>query len=100
MGMRCFYVLIHGRLNWKVAPTSDDVCQPRGFFCHRYVLAADEQTASEIAFRRVRSNLDRQGRWLSGGSADLELEVEEICAAPFHKLLRPDDRGHAFYDED
>ena len=41
--MRCYYVLVHGTLHWNVAPPADDVARPRGFYCHRYVLASDEE---------------------------------------------------------
>jgi hypothetical protein len=97
--MRCYYVLVHGRLEWK-APPSSDVSQPRGFYCHRYVLAADEQQAAKIAFERVRLNLDRDDGWLSDGSADLQLQAEEVSTAPFLKLLKPDNRGHTFYEQE
>ncbi|RYF92227.1 MAG: hypothetical protein EON95_13120 [Caulobacteraceae bacterium] len=98
--MRCYYVLVHGRLDWSVPPPGDDVSQPRGFYCHRYVLASDEPSAAQKAFERVRSTLDRKGRWLSEGGATLELEVEEICAAPLYMLLKPENRAHAFYEEE
>lgn len=98
--MRCYYVLVHGMLEWNVTLPSEGVSQPRGFYCHRYVLATDEQRATEIAFERVRINLDRDGSWLSNGSAFLKLEAEEVCAAPFHKLLKPDNRGHTFYERE
>lgn len=98
--MRCYYVLVHGRLHWNAAPPSDDVSQPRGFYCHRYVLASDEESAVKIAFGRVRANLDSNGRWLSDGSAALDLEAEEISKAPIYRLLKPDNRGHTFYEQD
>lgn len=98
--MRCFYVFVHGELSWKVPPPSENVSQPRGFYCHRYVLATDERRATDHAFARVRSNLDRYGRWLSNGNAILTLEAEEVHEAPFYKLLKPDNRGHTFYEED
>lgn len=98
--MRCYYVLIHGKLDWNVAPPAgDDVYQPRGFYCHRYVLASDEGDAARKAFKRVRDNLDSGGRWLTRGAASLSLEADEISAAPIHKLLMPDNRSHAFYEE-
>lgn len=98
--MQCFYVLVHGILRWNVAPPADDTTQPRGFYCHRYVLASDERRAKEIAFERVRTNFDKSCGWLRNGSAVLKLEAEDVCAAPFRKLLKPDNRGHTFYDED
>lgn len=97
--MRCYYVLVHGMLEWNVAPEREGLSQPLGFYCHRYVLATDEQRAAEIAFGRVRMNLDKDGGWLFGGSAILRLEAEEVSAAPFHMLLKPDNRGHTFYNE-
>lgn len=98
--MRCYYVFIHGSLHWNVAPPSGDINQPQGFYCHRYVLASDEENAARKAFSRVRANLDRGGRWLSDGSATLTLEADEVCRAPIHGLLKPGNRGHTFYDED
>lgn len=98
--MRCYYVLVHGTLHWNVAQPNGDANHPRGFCCHRYVLASDEENATRIAFRRVRTNLDRSVRWLSDGSATLTLEADEVCAAPMHRLLKPDNRGHTFYEAD
>lgn len=95
--MRCYYVLIHGKLDWNVAALSDDFSQPRGFFCHRYVLASDEGSAAEVAFGRVRANLLGEGGWLSGDSATLRLEADEIRTAPLIRLFKPDNRGHTFY---
>jgi len=99
--MRCYYVFVHGKLDWKVAPPANsDVYQPRGFYCHRYVLAADQDDAASKAFKRIRKNLDRGGRWLSSGEADLSLEADEISPASIHRLLAPDNRGHTFYEEE
>lgn len=63
------------------------------------MFAADERRAAEIAFKRVRSNLSGGGSWLSNGDALLTLKAEEIRAAPFYKLLKPDNRGHTFYED-
>lgn len=101
--MRCFYVLVHGKLDWTTKPPqSDDAdsLRPAGFYCHRFVLAPDEEGAAEKAFRRVRDNLDKQTGWLSEGAANLQLEAEEVDEAPVHKLLKPDNRGHTFYEEE
>ncbi|MFP5329915.1 MAG: hypothetical protein ACLGHC_07245, partial [Alphaproteobacteria bacterium] len=73
------------------------VARPVGFYAHRYVLAASKDDAIATAFRRVRLNLDQQTGWLRDGLASLKLEAEEIRAAPVHKLLKPDNRGHTFY---
>ena len=99
--MRCFYILVHGKLRWNVAAPDDPDCyQPRGFYCHRYVLASDEDDAIRKALKRVRENLDKGGGWLSRGEAILDLEADEVSSAPLHKLLKPDNRGHAFYEEE
>lgn len=102
--MRCYYVLIHGRLGWSAASTSNGegaiTSQPLGFYCHRYVLASSIQAAQETAFNRVRNNLDRQTGWLAAKLIRLELSAEEITPAPFHRLLKPDNLGHTFYDEE
>jgi hypothetical protein len=101
--MRCFYVLVHGRLNWDPAlpaPREPDESRPVGFYCHRYVLASDDDEAVEKAFRRVRKNLDGQTGWLTRRVVELGLEAEEITNAPLQRLLKPDNRGHTFYDDD
>ncbi len=98
--MRCYYVFINGALAWHVAAPDDPNCyQPKGFYCHRYVLASDEGQAIRKAFARVRENLDRGGRWLSGGDATLDLEAEEVSVAPLSNLLRPRS-GYSFYEEE
>lgn len=73
---------------------------PGGFYCHRYVLAADETAAAQVAFRRVMRNLDGQTRWISDGLATVELEAERVTTAAIHKLLKPDNRGHSFYEQE
>lgn len=98
--MRCYRVLVHGRLDWHFASAAEDEFRPRGLYCHRYVLAASEDEAREIAFRRVRQNFDRMGNWLSDGKASLELAADEVAPSSFLNLLRPDNRGHTFYDHD
>jgi hypothetical protein len=102
--MRCFYVLVHGKLNWRSEPIPGDdepgALRPRGFYCHRYVLARDTEEAQSKAFRRVRENLERQTGWLSLGLATLYMEAEELTLAPMHKVLTPDNKGHTFYEKD
>ena len=94
--MRCYYVLVHGMLTWKVASSEDDA-QPPGFYCHRYVLASNRAAAAQKALNRVRANLDRKTGWLSGGNAIVVLEADEVSLAPMHYLLKAEDRGHTFY---
>jgi hypothetical protein len=101
--MRCFYVLMHGRLRWQAEEAStqnESATRPQGFYCHRYVLASGEDQAEVTAFRRVRETLEKQTGWLGAGLAALELEAEELTAAPMYRLLRPDNRGHTFYFDD
>lgn len=100
--MRCFYVLVHGRLTWARAHPKGHDGGPRagGFYCDRYVLPTAAEEATEKAFRRVRDNLDKRTGWLRDGTALLTLEAEEVAVAPVHKLLKPDNRGHTFYAED
>jgi hypothetical protein len=96
--MRCYYVLVHGKLDWT-APHPDDpgeLARPAGFYSHRYVLAQTEADATEKAFRRVRKKLDERADWLREGLARLTLEVEELAASPLHKLLQSDP-GNVFY---
>jgi hypothetical protein len=99
--MRCFYVLVHGKLDWAVTRADEDeLDRPAGFYCHRFVLAQNEAHATEKAFSRVRENLDERFGWLSDRSARLTLEAEELSFAPMHKLLKRENRSHAFYDEE
>ena len=96
--MRCYYILVHGKLDWHGVPKDDDeVSQPMGFFCHRYLLASSELDAAEKAFRRVRSNLRD---WLGEGGPKLDLDAEEVSEAPIYKLLLPENRAHSFYAEE
>jgi hypothetical protein len=99
--MRCFYVLVHGRLRWRQESDSGEndpaATRPLGFYCHRYVLASGEGQAEAAAFRRVRENLEKQTGWIGSRQAALDLEAEELTTAPMYKLLRPDNRGHSFY---
>jgi hypothetical protein len=100
--MRCFYVLVHGTLDWRPDRSPKDELgegKPVGFYCHRYVLATNEASAIEIAFSRVRANLDRKLGWLRDGLATVELEAEEVEPAPMRKLLKRDNLGHTFYTE-
>jgi triphosphoribosyl-dephospho-CoA synthetase len=98
--MRCFYVSVHGSLEWENDPASEeDVFRPAGFYCHRYVLAAGYQEAAEKAFRSVRRNLEKQTGWLNQGLAKLTLEAAELAPAPMYKLLRRKP-GNAFYAGD
>jgi hypothetical protein len=97
--MRCFYVLVHGRLKWQTKPPADpDVSRSSGFYCHRYVLAQDRSKAAIAAVIRVRDNFDRSTGWISSGDAELELEAEEVHEAPLRYLLKPDNKGHTFYE--
>jgi hypothetical protein len=102
--MRCFYVLVHGRIGWVGELSLDNgesqVDRPSGFYCHRYVLASGEDKAKVSAIARVRENLEKQTGWISRGYIALDLEAEEVTPAPIHKLLRPDNRGHTFYIEE
>lgn len=100
--MRCFYVLVHGTLRWSATELAVDAIgadQPDGFWCHRYVLAENEESAEGKALQRVLDNLDREFGWLSTGAALVDLNAEEVSNAPFHKLLKPDNKGHTFYCE-
>jgi hypothetical protein len=101
--MRCYYVLVHGKLTWLSGRSPTDAIgetKPTGFYCHRYVLASSEAAAIDAAFHRIRSNLDREMGWLREGFASVELHADKIANAPMHKLLKPDNRGHTFYVEE
>lgn len=97
--MRCFYVLVHGSLDWDCEPEVDEEnFRPAGFYCHRYVLASGYQQAAEKAFRRIRKNLEKQTGWLGKGQAKLTLEATELFPAPMRKLLKRGDRERRFYE--
>jgi len=101
--MRCYYVLVHGSLDWLPEHSARDefgATKPAGFYCHRYILASNKAGAIDTAFRRVRENIDREMGWLRDGLATVEFEAEEVTAAPMHKLLKPDNRGHTFYTKE
>lgn len=101
--MRCYYVLVHGMLDWVTDRSSADEfgsMKPDGFYCHRYVLAANEAQAVSRAFERVRANLDSQMGWFRDGLATVQLEAEELEPAAMHKLLKRENRGHTFYTEE
>ena len=100
--MRCFYVLAHGTLCWLSPERAMDtiaIGRPEGFWCHRFVLAADPETAEHEALQRVLDNLEREFRWLSSGAATVQLKAAEVSRAPMHKLLRPENKGHTFYED-
>lgn len=97
--MRCFYVLVHGTLEWPSDQLDDqDMFTPAGFYCHRYVLASGYEDAAERAFRRIRKSLERQTGWMGQGAARLTLEAAELKPAPFHKLFRRGRKVSDFYD--
>jgi hypothetical protein len=96
--MRCFYVRVHGALDWPDEHIeNEDMFTPAGFYCHRYVFASSYQEATEKAFLRVRNSLERQTGWIGQGLAKLTLEAEELAPAPMTKLLRRGNRGQTFY---
>ena len=97
--MRCFYVLVHGTLEWGCEPAIDEeFFRPAGFYCHRYVLASGYREAADKAFTRVRKNFEKQTGWLGQGVAKLTLEAEELKPAPLHKLLGRSKQVRDFYD--
>jgi hypothetical protein len=95
--MRCFFVLVDGRINWPedagalVGQSSE---RPAGFYCHRYVLASSPKAAENKAIQRVREDFER--KWIQRG-ASVELRVDEVSPAPLFKGFLPDNRGHTFY---
>lgn len=100
--MRCFHILIHGRLRWAVDLVEGDteVEQPDGFYCQRYVLASDQHMAISKAMKSVSSNLDDQTGWLSDKTAELVMEAEEVSQASYMMAFKPINRGHTFYGDD
>ena len=97
--MRCFYVMVHGRLHWNAGANGRSLCieQPAGFYCHRYIFASDPMAAREKAFDSVTKNFDAQTGWLSDKTVSLTLEAEEIVSASFMKGFLPTNQGHTFY---
>jgi hypothetical protein len=99
--MRCFYVLVHGTLQWECEPEiEDEFFRPAGFYCPRYVLASGYEEAAEKAFNRVRKNLEKQTGWVGQGLAKLSLEAAELRPAAIHKLLRRGRRVKDFYESE
>ena len=87
-------------MDWKSplpADADDGSVQPRGFFCHRYVLASGKSYAVTIAVERVRSNLKY---WITDDDATVTFDVPEVRTAPLYKLTKPDNRGYTFYKKD
>ena len=85
--MRCFYVLVHGSIEWPSDHLDDEeMFTPAGFYCHRYVLASGYEEAVEKAFRRIRKNLEKQTGWLMQGLAKLTLEATELKPAPMRNI--------------
>lgn len=98
--MRCFNVLVHGRIHWLDAGRSGaapGARRPAGLYSHRYVLAANADHAKEKAIRRVRENLEHQTGWISEGLACVEFVVDEVSSALLFNGFLPDNRGHTFY---
>jgi len=86
-----------------MSPSPDrdgETFQPAGFYCHRYVLASSIHNAQDAAFRRVRDNLDRQTGWIKARAVNLKLEAEETTPAPIYHLMKPDNLGHTFYEQE
>ena len=97
--MRCFYVRVHGSIDWPPERLDDEeMFTPAGFYCHRYVFAAGFQEAADKAFRLVRKSLEKQTGWLGQGLTTLTLEADELTPAPMRKLLKRGNRDQSFYD--
>ena len=99
--MRCFFVRVHGKLDWAGDHFDDDEqFTPAGFYCDRYVFAKGFEEAADKAFRRVGNSLERQTGWVGKGQAKLTMEAEELRPAPLHKLFRRGRRLKDFYELD
>jgi hypothetical protein len=83
-----------------MADDDAEIFQPAGFYCYRFVLASTIQNAQKTAFRRVRDNFDTRTGWVKARGVKLVLEAEETSPASIYQLLRPDNRGHTFYDRE
>jgi hypothetical protein len=103
--MNCYYIVVHGRLDWDATlPRVDDgMTRPEGFLSHRYVLASTFSTAQEAALRGVREHFDKRFVWLKSKAARLRLEAAETDQVPLYhvlyKLIRPIP-GYWFYGGD
>ena len=97
--MRCFYVLVHGKLEWECEhEENEEMFTPAGFYCPRYVLASGYEDAVDRAFNRVRKNLEKQTGWMRQGLAKLTLEATELKPAPMYMLLRRRRKVKDFYE--
>lgn len=100
--MRCFHILLHGRLIWfgdaPALPT--DTPQPAGFMCNHFVLASNQEAAIEKAEARVTRNFDLKTHWLREGKVGLTLEVEEVSQASLLRSLWPANQGFVFYADE
>ncbi len=97
--MRCFFVLVHGKLEWGFDAAPNET-QPAGFVCPRYVLAGGETRAQEIATLNVQRTAERRFSWLSNGETRLSLSVDEILPARLYKLLWPLSQSFVFYEKE
>ena len=98
--MRCYYVLVHGQLEWLVPLSEEEgASQPSGFYCYRYVLAANQADAATRALQRVAHQFHKICDWVTTMNANLVLEADDVSEAAFYMLLKPDMRNHIIYDE-
>ena len=73
----------------------------RGFITTRWVVASDETTAAEKAFRSARSELAEKWSDVRTGVIAVEMEVEDIwTTGPWRLLLRGGGRGFSFYERE
>jgi hypothetical protein len=96
--VRIFSVLIHGAFNshLQVQPGAPFA---RGFYTTRWVLAADEKTAVQEAFRSAEEELNSWSN-VRDGLVSVSMEAEEIGPGSLWRWLRGGGRGFAFYTED
>ncbi|WP_143413159.1 hypothetical protein [Haematobacter genomosp. 1] len=97
--MRCYYVFVHGHLSWSAEPRSEETPRPQGFYCHRYIFAANGQRAAQIALERVDCHFNKSFDWIRKNEAALRLHVEEVSPASLFNLFKRDNRGHVFYGQ-
>ena len=93
--MRCYQVLVHGKLEWRVPSSTPDETQPRGLYCTRHVLARSELQAAQKACANVTRALDRK----LSGAARSTCVADDIAPAQLWKLLARNP-GLVFYNDE
>lgn len=100
--MRCYRVLVHGRICRADADPDghSELVQPKGFYANRYVLAATEQGAANRALGLVRKDMADRDALVRAGKKQLSVSVVEVDRANIASILKPINKGYSFYIAD